>query len=180
MDSIKSRLPTRSDAFLIFGWCVFLIHVWSIVNILVLLPSWALRLGLFELLGVTSYPLVFALLESILVWLLIILLSLVLPRKVLGKDFVTQAAIFIFFLAILSGLMHFSVELIFNFRLYTLVLLLIIFSIALILSYLAGRSMKYSSAIRNLLSRVNVLSGIYIFMDLVGLSIILFRNFYPG
>jgi len=150
------------------------------VNILVVLPSWALRLGLFELLGVTSYPLVFALLESILVWLLIILLSLVLPRKVLGKDFVTQAAIFIFFLAILSGLMHFSVELIFNFRLYTLVLLLIIFSIALILSYLAGRSMKYSSSIRNLLSRVNVLSGIYIFMDLVGLSIILFRNLYPG
>ncbi len=180
MDSIKSRLPTRSDAFLIFGWCVFLVHVWSIVNILVVLPSWALRLGLFELLGVTSYPLVFALLESILVWLFIILLSLVLPRKVLGNDFVTQAAIFIFFLAILSGLMHFSVELILNFRLYTLGLILIIFIIASLLSYLAGRSMKYGIAIRNLLSRVNVLSGIYIFMDLVGLSIILFRNFYPG
>jgi len=154
--------------------------VWSIVNILVVLPSWALRLGLFELLGVTSYPLVFALLESILVWLFIILLSLVLPRKVLGNDFVTQAAIFIFFLAILSGIMHFSVELIFNFRLYTLVLILIIFIIASFLSYLAGRSMKYGNAIRNLLSRVNVLSGIYIFMDLVGLSIILFRNIYPG
>lgn len=150
------------------------------MNILVVLPSWALRLGLFELLAVTSYPLVFALLESILVWLFLILLSLVLPRKVLGIDFVTQAAIFIFSLAILSGLMHFYVELIFNYRLYTLVFILIISSIASLLSYMAGRSMNYGNAIRNLLSRVNVLSGIYIFVDLVGLSIILFRNFNSG
>lgn len=118
--------------------------------------------------------------ESILVWLFIILLSLVLPRKVLGVDFVTQAAIFIFFLAILSGLMHFSVELISNFRLFTLGLILIIIIFASLLSYRAGRSMKYRNAVRNLLSRVNVLSGIYIFMDLVGLSIILFRNIFPG
>jgi len=149
------------------------------VNILVVLPSWALRLGLFELVGVASYPLVFALLESILVGLFIILLSLVLPRKVLGVDFVTQAAIFIFFLAILSGLMHFSVELISNFRMFTLGLILIIIIIASLFSYLAGRSMKYRNAVRNLLSRVNVLSGIYIFIDLVGLSIILFRNIFP-
>jgi hypothetical protein len=161
---------------LIFGWCVFLIHVWAIVNILVVLPSWALRLGLFELLGVSAYPLVFALLESILVWLFLILLGLVLPRKLLGIDFVSQAATVIFVLAIVSGLMHFSVELIFKYRVYTLAFILIIVLTALFLSYLAGRSVKFRNVTRNLLSRVNVLSGIYIFMDLVGLSIIFIRN----
>ena len=150
--------------------------MWAILNILVVLPSWALRLGLFELLGVAAYPLVFALLESILVWILLILLSLVLPRKLLRVDFVSQTATFILILAFASGLMHFSVELIFTYKFYTLAFILIIFIVALLLSYLTGRSLKYRTVIRNLLSRVAVLSGIYIFLDLIGFSIILIRN----
>lgn len=174
--SIKSRFPTRPDAVLVFSWCVFLIHVWAILNILVVLPSWALRLGLFELLGVTAYPLAFALLESILVWLSLVFLSVLLPRVLLRADFVSQSATFFSILAVVSALLHFYPELVFTYRLYVLVALVMIFTSAIYLSFLAGRAQKYREFSRSVLSRVSVLSWVYLCLDLLGIATILIRN----
>lgn len=174
--SIKSRLPTRPDAFLSLGWCVFLIHVWAILNILVVLPAWALRLGLIELLGVTAYPLAFALMESLLSWLVLVGLSVLLPRRVMREEFVAQSATFFTVLAVISAMLHISPEMLFTYRLFALVAVLLAFILALYMSYLAGRWQKYATFTRSLLTRVSILSWIYIFLDLLAVAIILIRN----
>jgi hypothetical protein len=56
---------------LAFGAIAFPIHVWAIVNILIVFPAWFIRLSMWELAGVISYPLVTALLESGLLWLVL-------------------------------------------------------------------------------------------------------------
>lgn len=160
-----------------FGWSVFVVHVWAILNILVVLPSWALRLGLSELMGVTAYPLAFALLESLVVWVLAVALGFVLPRKLLREDFVSQAATLISILSIVAVILHFTPELVFRYRLYTAIFLLFSSGAALYLSYLAGKSQKYRDIVRNVLSRVSILSWIYVFLDLVAIVIILIRAF---
>lgn len=155
---------------------MFLVHIWAVVNILVILPSWALRLGLFELLSVTAYALVFALAESLLIWLLLLLLSILLPKKILRAEFLPQSATFVFILALISGLLHFSQELIYTYQQATLIFLALILALALFLSYRAGKSRKYHDLTANLLSRIIVLSGIYVFFDIFGLFIIMARN----
>ena len=177
MAFFRKNLPAREDAILVFGWCVFLIHVWAILNILEVLPAWALRLGAYELMGVTAYPLVFALIESIIVWVMLVIASIILPRSILGVKFISQSSTLIFIMAVFSAFMHFNDELILQYRTITLMLLAVGLLLVIGISYQVGKSEKYLNFTRALLTRVTVLSWLYVFFDLIGVLVIFIRNY---
>jgi hypothetical protein len=67
---------------------LFVINVWTIVNILRAIPSWIMSRTVWEVIGIISYPLTFALLESVLLLLGLVILAGILPGKFLREKFV--------------------------------------------------------------------------------------------
>lgn len=66
------------------------LHIWTWVIFLYKIPSYLLSLRLGQLLGIFSYTQMFALLESLLLWLAATLLALVLPRRLYLNWYVPQ------------------------------------------------------------------------------------------
>jgi hypothetical protein len=178
VSNIKARLPSTEDSLLVFGGCVFIIHIWAVINLLDVLPSWTLRLDWFDLLGVVSYPMAFALFESLVVWALLILIAVVLPQPFLRKDFLSQGMAIVIFTAILSILLtYYYGTILLYIRLLPFVLAISI-AVSVLLSYQIGRLKKINILMYALFKRVFVLSMLYVFIDLLGVLVITVRNIW--
>jgi hypothetical protein len=81
-------MPSLSEIASIFGVVVFIVHTWSIRGFLYKLPSFLYYFTLGDVLSVLAYMMAFALLESAMVTLGLVILSLVLPVKWFKQGFV--------------------------------------------------------------------------------------------
>jgi hypothetical protein len=171
-----NRLPPRQDLLLVFSGCAFLIHIWAIINMFYIIPAWVLRMNLAQLSGAIAYILVFALLESLLIWGLLALLAVLLPQSLLRQNFVAQGMMLALLTAIFSIMVHFNYEFLVANRGYLLALTIIYLPCAAVCHFLAGRYRKIDAALRGILDRLTVLTGLYIFFDLVSLMIVIMRN----
>jgi hypothetical protein len=70
------------------------------------LPAWLMRLEVGDLLGVIAYTQVFALLETLLVWGMIMLLTFILPWRLSGERFIPLISSLIFIHALWAGALH--------------------------------------------------------------------------
>ena len=93
IDSIIDRFPTRQDSFLVFSVCIFPIHFWISIAFLYNFPSLILKANIWQMLGVLAYMFTFALIESISLFLFIVLISVLLPTRLIGKRFVSLGTI---------------------------------------------------------------------------------------
>ena len=87
-ETFVNRSPTKQEALLVFSACIFPIHIWITIVFLYNFPSLILKASLWQILGVLAYSLVFALIESLLLFGFLVLLVVILPRKVLRERFV--------------------------------------------------------------------------------------------
>jgi hypothetical protein len=69
LDIFKRRGISREDILLVFAACVLPVFIWSFYNLLNEVPAFVLRLSVTELIGTSAYVLAFALVESILFFL---------------------------------------------------------------------------------------------------------------
>jgi len=95
MGIFRDKWSAKSEYLQLFLVCAFPIHVWAYINLFNDMPAMVLEMGVWRILGVTAYVLVFALLESLLVFGLILLVSFILPERLFGVKFVHVGAIFI-------------------------------------------------------------------------------------
>jgi hypothetical protein len=80
----------------VFAACAFPLYAWAIWRVLRFVPAWALQLSLWDLVGAMAYILVFALFESLVLLLFLVLLSVVLPSRALKDRFVALSAMAVF------------------------------------------------------------------------------------
>jgi hypothetical protein len=174
--SKRPRL-TPTDLSLSFGAIAFPVHVWTIINILVIFPAWLLRLSLWELAGAISYPLVEALLESGLIWLVLVGASFVLPRKWLADKFVVLASALVWLLAAWAILAQFNLVRLLQWGPLQWVpgLIVVVLSFGLVI-WLIHRFARVESTIKTIVQRLAVLTYIYIIFDVLGLLVIILRN----
>ncbi|MGB8212028.1 MAG: hypothetical protein WCE68_00585 [Anaerolineales bacterium] len=177
MGIFKSRRLSPGDLSLSFGAIAFPIHVWAIINLLAILPAWLLRASIWDLAGAISYPLVEALLESSLLWIGLVLLSFVLPRKWLADKFVALSSILVWLLVAWAVLVQFIYEQIIRWGPEQIIpgLLLMAFSFALV-TWLVQRNGSLEGWIKKLTQGLAVLTYFYIIFDLLGLVVIIIRN----
>ena len=177
MATSKSPRLTSADLSLSFGAIAFPVHVWAIINILVIFPAWLLRLSLWELAGAISYPLVEALLESGLVWLVLVGISFVLPRKWLADKFVVLASALVWLLAAWAILAQFILVRLLQWGPLQWIpgLIVVVISFGLVI-WLIHRFARVESTIKTIVQRLAVLTYIYIFFDVLGLLVIILRN----
>jgi hypothetical protein len=99
LNSFKNRIPSNPEIASIFGTVVFLVHTWAVRGFLYKLPSFLYYFSLGDVLSVLAYMMAFALLESIVTTIGLVILSLILPVKWFRQGFVYKC----FALLVLGG-----------------------------------------------------------------------------
>jgi len=87
MDTLKERIPQRSEILYVFGDVVFFVYSWAMRGFLYQLSSLLLYHTVGEILAVFSYLMAFALLESLIVMSGLLLVGFLLPTKWFRQGF---------------------------------------------------------------------------------------------
>lgn len=135
-------------------------------------PSWVLYLRGWEVVGMVAYALSFALFETLLVFLIIILVGLVVPNRWVVDRYIPLASLWLVELAIMA--IVFQHHIIRHLPKRNLV---IAFGLILAVSSLIPiRFPKVGNFFRWVSDRLVILSFIYIFFDVLGLVVVILRN----
>lgn len=177
MNFIKNRFAPREQIILLFAACVFIIHVWSIVNVLREVPAWVLRLNYWDLFGVIAYTQVYALIESVIVIVVLIVIAALLPAKLFRNKFVAVGTMIVVVTSIWFILAHYNDEVIRLWGAKQFIIFLLIFIVSLLAPYLLiQRYPKLENTISSIVQRIAVLAYVYVTLDIISIFIIIIRN----
>jgi hypothetical protein len=175
--TFKARFPSREETWLTLSSILFLINVWAIINILRAVPSWIISRTIWEMIGIISYPLTFALFESILFLIGLIIMAVVLPRKILRENFVAMGSLAALLATLGMILAHiygedFGIWLVRDFGKY----LLLLFGLVLVSWVSVYYFKRLAKTIESIVSRLTTLSTVYLAVDILAVFVILIRN----
>jgi hypothetical protein len=183
MEIFKRRGIKRDDIFLVYSACAFTVFAWSVVAMFYQLPALLLRYNLVEIFGVVAYNLAFALFESVLYFLVIfsilLVFALILPKKFLGEHFGTIGSILAILLAVIMMYIQLDYARIFSLTPRRALFALGVLILGFILSYVMTVFVpRFESISRSILQRISILSVIYSFLGILGILIIIVRNIF--
>ena len=183
MDSVKHRIPTRRELWLLFVAVVFPLNVWSILMFLHESPAYMRRMGVGDMFGIFSYSQAFALIESLVVLGALVFVCIALPRRMFKDKFVAQGTIFMFVTFIWIIPVHYQIQILdklsWNMAIYQVgvVIWIITFFLAIVgMSLMIRRSQKAEQGANTFVEKLAVLSAIYILIDIVGFIVVIYRN----
>lgn len=173
-----------------FAACATPIHIWAIIMVLRDLSWVSGRTNAWDGIGLVAYALLFALLESLVVFAGFYLLSWLAPWSWTGDVLLTRmtAIVWVFqvwaVLGQLVPLVGGGMFLPLQFLLYLSLALRLLYMIIAVLAmlslllpvFLLDRFPRFEKGLLGLLDRVVILMAIYLVLDLVGIVIILLRN----
>jgi hypothetical protein len=184
----------KKDLLNLFLVIAFPIHVWSIFLVLRDAKWVAERTNSFDVIGYGSYALVVAFGETVFVFLIALLLSFITPRNWNGKKVVAVLGSLSFILAIWiilhqlfylipkSQMDYFYAVFYYHPYLEPFAYLMVVLLVgAVIASFLypvlsIARHEKVELSISAFFERLAVLSAFYIFLDVLGLLMVIYRN----
>lgn len=136
-----------------------------------------IRLSTWDFVGVIAYSLAFALLESILVFFILLVLAFILPARLFRSKFVALSGVVVLLATGWFIYLQYNRDLITNREVKVLVLWLVSFLLAVgIFSLLVHRSKRLETSIQGLAQRLAILAALYIFVDLIAVAIVVLRN----
>jgi hypothetical protein len=143
-------------------------------------PAWILRLNYWDLFGVIAYTQIYALIESIVVVISLIIIAALLPSKLFRSKFVAIGTIAIIITSIWFILAHYNDEVIrlWGFKQFVIALLLFLMSL-LVPYFIVLRSTNLRNIIDSIVQRIAVLAFVYIMIDILSIVVIIIRNI-PG
>ena len=188
---ITSRY-SRQGLWSLFLICAFPLHLWTLI-LSFRDVSWLMeRTNAWDAIGVISYGLVFALIESIVIFLVLILLGLITP----GQWETDRRISFLAFLVLITSVWAMISQLLFVWnvslpepaieylrrsahplRIMYATCLLVITPTVLLPAYSFLRTKKAVTVMQDLIERLSLLSMFYLVFDLFGVIIIIVRNF---
>jgi len=175
----------------LFLVCAFPLHIWTIVLAFRDFSWVSERTNSWDAVGVLSYGLIFAFIESVAVFLVTILLGFLISKKweenrrnallgnlVLITSLWAMASYLFFILEIsISGQsINFLINLAHPLRFLYAVSLVFAGLTVSIPTYFVLRSDKFLGFTKGLFERLALLTQIYLFFDIVGLIIVIIRN----
>jgi len=175
----------------LFTAIAFPLHIWAIVLILMDISWIAERTNYWDAIGVASYGLMFALFESLLFFGILVLIGFIFPKSWNESKRITLLGSLILLTTIwaMLGQLYFLLEIslpvgIIQFLasqahplwiLYATLLILVAPTVMLV-AYFAAYSEKFQRAFLTLIDRLSPLMGLYLFLDVVGIVIVIIRN----
>lgn len=175
--SLARRLPSRQDTFHVLGACVIPVFLWSLLSFLNEVPGFALRLSLWDVIGMASYILAAALVESVLLLLPLLVISALLPARFFRNHFLAfgSAIAVITSLWIMYANYHTLDFSTWGVSEWLIGLALYLGSIAIALALML-RWKHVEEIVGSVVQRVSTLSTVYIAIGLMGILIVLIRN----
>jgi hypothetical protein len=130
------------------------------------------------MIAVMAYPLVFALLESLLMLAGLFIAAVVLPNGLYRKQFVSQSIIVVLLAMTWAILMQFNGQAwgLWSPRMFLIGLVPLVLAIAMS-SALNARFKRFQESLNAFAERLQVLAIVYIVFDFLFLAVILVRNF---
>ncbi len=173
--TMKQTLRQRSTLIAILAAVAVPLHLWVLLLLAASMPQWLLRLTPVQVIGSVSYSLAFALLETLIVFAVVLALLFILPKRLVGTAPIPLTAVVVgltLLLMVWVILTPFAQQtrLLLGFAGY-LVLLAV--------GYIAlQRSSKLARAIAAIVDRLIPLAVLYIFLDILGVIIVIIRNVF--
>lgn len=135
-------------------------------------PSWILYMSGSDIVGSIAYHLLFTIFETILVYLLILIIGLLIPRRWLPQPFLSMSAVLLLELSIMAIVFQHLVQQYSSLRWMSVACLMI-----LALSIIVVPKISILQKISRLLAeRLTILTFLYVFFDIFGVAIVIVRN----
>ena len=182
---------TRSGLWSLFLICAFPTHLWTIILALRDFSWVAERTNTWDAIGEVSYGLVFAFLESVVIFLAVALLGFLVPRHWDERRRIAllSALVLVAALWAMVGQLYFLWNLSLPGQVILLLsrsshLLRVLYALALVLvvptvlvpAWLVLRSEHFLRFVNGLAERLALLASLYLVFDAIGLLVILIRN----
>jgi hypothetical protein len=135
-------------------------------------PSWALYMRQWELISTVAYMLTFALFETLIILLPILIVGLILPKRWISKVYVPWVGVMLIEGALAAIAFQFSIMQHSPKRNLIILIAVVLGGSTLLLL----RFPKIGEVLRSIAGRLAVLTFLYIFFDLVSLVIVIARN----
>lgn len=171
-----SRLPSMGQLTAVYGVIVLMVYGWTIYWYLWKLPSWLYFLTLGELLVTFSYAMIVNFIESLLILLVPVLLSLLLPHHWFRERFVAQGVVLVVlllialmnYLNVITGLQDFPPGLGGKVLAAIIVIAFLIF--------LVGRIELLSKVVGEIGNRATIFIYIFLPISVLSIFVVLIRN----
>jgi len=171
--TFSDRLPSRHDAYLLFGACVLPVQAWAILSFVDEFPSLLRRMTLGDALSAGAYTFAFALFESLALLLALALLAILLPARWLKDDFASKGSVALY--ALLPWLVYSLRAEVVSWPRH--ILLSAGYLLLLSLLYrLLRRVGVTAGSIKALLERVSLLAYLHVALDVFSLLVVIVRN----
>lgn len=177
MATPRKRLNSRSEVFAIFVACSFPIFVWAIPLTLAYVSGWLLRLTLMETLVVIAYIFAFVLVESLIVFAVVMVLIHILPRRFLGPNPLPFTALFVLLTTAFVIFLNMTQEKALNAGnvLGTLGALAAYVALVAGAYWLLRRSPRFARGVSAIIDRLMPLTLLYATLGVVGLIVVIAR-----
>ena len=198
-DAVEGRLKdlgiskrySKQNLWLLFTTTAFPIHVWAIILILQDVSWVAERTNAWDAVGVGSYGLMIAFVESLSVFLVLLLLGLLISKK--WKE-VQQVSLLAYIVLIVSfweiiGQLYFLLEWLFPHQFIEFVAgisrplwvlygsaFLVVAPTIVIPAFIALRTNKFAAVMTAIMERLSMLVVLYLILDVAGIIVVIIRN----
>jgi len=181
--SLSARLPSREQILPVFAVTVFIVFTWTLYRMFWYIPSW---LGDFDMLGVLSisaYVLVFAFLESAVIFGILLLIVILLPSKYFKDTFIPTGCTLMTIIGFSAFLLQRKMKIIYKLEfwqliLYPILLLASIFVLIFILSWFYQRFEFLARIVNAIAERMTVFLYIYIPLSVLSFVYLLLRAIF--
>ena len=178
---LKARFPSRQEVLPVFAIFAFFGFSWAFYRMFWYVPSWLEYLNTWKVLTIAAYVLAFALVESLLMLVPVILISLVFPARFFKDKFVVQGSSLAALISLGAVLIQRKINLVYRLELwqilaYPLACLGAIVLVILALSALYERVPTLKHFVQSAAERMTVFAYVYVPLSLVGLVVVILRN----
>jgi len=191
IQAAKFQRYSKQKLWSLFLTCAFPFHLWTLIKVFRDLSWVTERTNAWDAVGLASYGMLFALVESLLAFFVVVLLGLVMPKhwdddrwiSFLSLLFLITAVwgmigqlLFLWNIQLPSQAMKFLVGSRHPLRWLYGGSLVIVLATVVLPVYLFFRSSKFSLLVQDFTDRLSVLTIFYLLFDLAGFTIVLIRN----
>jgi hypothetical protein len=178
-----ARLPSRQQVFPVFSVTVFVVFSWTLYQEFFQVPSWLKYMTMGEILVITAYALAFALIESLVITVLLLILSLVFPVKVFRDKFIPQGSILVLVAGFVAVMLQENMSEVYHLKIrqlttYPIIGILAVVVMIFVLSWIFDRLSILTRLIQSIAERMTVFSYIYVPLSVVSLVIVTLRNLW--
>jgi len=176
----NDRFPSRRDLLQAFLVSAFPVAIWSWVIFFYDLPSFLLSLRIGQIINVFFYIQAIVLIESALLFILVTLLAVLLPRVLFRKHYLAQTSLLILALTAWAVGVHLNGEQVALGNLsgdaarqyiWTAVWVVVFLALSILVRFWP----RFNALIQTFIERLSFVSGIYLFFPVVSLPYLVIR-----